>query len=326
MRSSVKRSRDESIEMKSPANMSERGTAFGPSIKKVMTEKLAQNPNISGHIAPPIDVPATTPAQGTSSNHTGTKLSIFQPPTSIPEVTLPSFTLPEISRCPSTRSVGMQPAAMLAAPVSKSSTPAITENEQMQELRRMQDESKKPSCRQIGIPFKEYASAIQHCMSKLSPKESAVVRARRLFLGRVQDDVIEEARVKYGRKDGNVPAFHAGTIMLDELNMEVEEQADKVKSAESAKQALQKDLAKAQENADGLKISLALKTLEVKELEETEAALIEALDEVEDTAIEACEARNRRMPELESSAEETACLVAKLEAVNKEQEYEIAEL
>ena len=71
---------------------------------------------------------------------------------------------------------------------------------------------------------------------------------------------------------------------------------------------------------------MALKELEVTELEETETALIEALDRVEDIAVEECEARDRLIAKLKFMNEASSVEVEKLMETNKYQGEPIEEL
>jgi hypothetical protein len=107
--------------------------------------------------------------------------------------------------------------------------------------------------------------------------------------------------------------------MLDGLKMGVEGQVENIKAAESMNITLQRVLVKCHEKEDGLIASLALREVEVKELEETVAALLKALNDVENTAVDNCKVRDRRIAELEVLDRERVSLTMELEA--REQHY-----
>ena len=192
--------------------------------------EIGDQPSIVRQLSPPANVIPPTPSEVEKLKPIKIKLQLPQPSSSDAVVGSPSQTHNIPSRQSPTPSIPAKPAALPFTIASTSFAVASSEDVPMQELHPIDSETQRPTRSRVVVPFSKSALAVQQAAKGRRKGTPDLIHTRNLFMARINKDIIEEASGQFGRGEVNGPAFHAGIIMLDELNMHIEEQDDIVRS------------------------------------------------------------------------------------------------
>lgn len=145
---------------------------------------------------------------------------------------------------------------------------------------------------------------------QVGPDGSLLPKTRGFFLSRISDEAQQQAQELCGSKDIDCVAFKAGSIMLDDMKMDLD-----ICHMESAivKEKLKKALAKAQSDNKALEQSLIEKNQEITDLVAAKDTLTKSLNTVQDLTIEYGDRQDRQIAQLRKRNAEQAEKLAELQ-------------